>query len=58
MSFKKKPKRSYRDPSKLASITIRVTNEHKDYLVRRSSKYSMSLSEFIRKYHLPKVREQ
>ena len=57
MSFKKKPKRPYREPPRLASITIRTTAKNKEWLKDCSNYHKCSLSEFIRS-HLPKEREQ
>jgi len=48
MSFRKKPKRSYKDPSFLASVTIRLTYEQKQFLVKMAKKYKQPLSAYLR----------
>jgi len=48
MNFKKKPKRSYRDPTHTASITIRVTEEQKEKFKRHAENNNMTMSAIFR----------
>ena len=48
MSFKKKPKRSYREPPLLASVTIRLSQDQKKFLVKMAKKYRQPLSAYLR----------
>ncbi len=48
MAFKKKEKRPYGDPSKLASVTFRIETKHKEIFKKHAEYHKITMSALFR----------